>query len=211
MRQFAFGGYSIEVDERWLSWRAGWWRAVLVIVVKLVVIAISAPWAYALVGVALSGKWDKPLDQANLLLWIVTLGFELLLLACGLVFGLFALGTAYELAAFLVLGMRTFTLDRWDGQFRLGRRTLCELEQVESVCVDVRDDSEGGRQWLIALRLKGGQMREIPHFYVGNPGPADVTRFVNEIAVFLDVPVIKAKAEVSNRQALAMEWCAWPS
>jgi hypothetical protein len=206
MRQFAFSGYTIEVEEGRLSWRAVWWRAFVVVVVKLMVIAIAAPWAYALVGVALSGQWDKPLDQANVFLWIVTVGFELLLLACGLVFGLFALGTAYELAAFLVLGMRTFTFDRWDGQLRLGRRTLCELEQVESVCVDVRDDSEGGLQWLIALRLKGGQMRDIPHFYVANPGPEDVTRFVNEIAAFLDVPVIKAKAEASNRQAVAMEW-----
>jgi hypothetical protein len=191
MTQFDFGGYSIEVDERWLTWRPGLSRNLRVIFCKLLLVAIPAPWACVLVLAPFVGTWHGSIDQANTLFWVAARAFEILLFALGLLLGLIAVGSALDLLAFLARGMHPFTFDRWDDRFQLGSRTLCELNQIEGVCVDVRDDSEGGRQWAFGLQLKGGVQKEIPHFYPGDPDPMDVARFVNELASFLEVSVVK--------------------
>jgi hypothetical protein len=191
MTQFDFGGYAIEVDERWLTWRAGISRNLRVIVCKLLLVAIPGPRACVLVLAPFAGTWHGSIDQANTLVWVAARAFEVLLFVFGLLLGLIAICSALDLLAFLARGMHRFTFDRWEDRFQLGSRTLCELNQIEGVCVDVRDDTEGGRLWSIGLRLKGGLQKEIPHFYPGDPDPMDVARFVNELASFLEVPVVR--------------------
>jgi hypothetical protein len=201
MRRFKFSGYSVEIDERGerLTWRARWWRVLSVAVTRLLGIAVCGPWAYVLIVGPLFGEEVKPLDQATGLAWVAARGFDLFLLTFGLMIGLASWGLVWELVGFLARGTRTYALDRWDGRFRLGRRALCDLDGVEGVCLDVEDDSEGGRRWLIRFRLKGGQEQEIPHFYPGSAGTTDVDRFVNDIASFLKVPVVKGRSLVPGK------------
>jgi hypothetical protein len=212
MRRFRVGGYSVEVDEgrEWIAWRARWGYTVGVTVMKLVCVAAFAPWVWALISIGVLGEWDPPLDRATGLAWVLSRTFGLFLLAMGVILGLALLGVLWELLGFLTFGTGTYALDRWEGRFRLGRRTLCALDQVEGVRVDVEDDPEGGRGWSIGLLLKGGRLRTIPHFDPGLNNPAEVGLFVDEVAGLLGVPVIKGDPVTPKQRAREeAEWPAW--
>ena len=193
MRVFSVDGLSVHVDDELgvITFGARWY---CVLLACFVLVGLGSPFLglpLACLVAELRGQTSggEGLVGIQRVVWwgfVVVLWafFALMFLA-----GVLLLRRVY---GYLVSGARRHVLDRWQGQFRIGRRDICRLGRISAVVLSIETDSETGEnRFYIWFRLKDGP--DVPLRHLGQFGLTDENagRFVAELAGFLVVPIVK--------------------